>query len=110
MMRMFTCCEKKLLTVLYNNSYKIEENALQVNLIITREPCKLCERAIEGIEKMFVVNVIYPSPKKSQLPILKFDNYAQSILILQLWIMKIFIRVKIFIFFLLLNIVMRSYV
>lgn len=80
MMRMFTCCEKKLLTVLYNNSYKIEENALQVNLIITREPCKLCERAIEGIEKMFVVNVIYPSPKKSQLPILKFDNYAQSIL------------------------------
>ena len=44
--RMFSCCERRLLTVLYNETYRCPF----VRLFVRFEPCELCLRALRASE------------------------------------------------------------
>ena len=89
--RMFTCCERKLISNIKKLSEKegvIWKNNPTLELIIARKPCHLCQRTIDMIsqENRFNLTIIYPKtrsknpPDLSDILIKKYDDFAIEIL------------------------------
>lgn len=80
--RMFTCCERKLIDNIIEES--TENEYPNIELIITMEPCPLCIRTIEYLKRENKHELkIHHSQKKSKLSIdtiKKYDDFAIEIL------------------------------
>lgn len=80
--RMFTCCERKLIDNLIEES--TENEYPNIELIITMEPCTLCNRTIEFLKRENKLELkIRHSEKNSNLPIdiiKEYDDFAIEIL------------------------------
>lgn len=80
--RMFTCCERKLIDNLIEES--TENEYPNIELIITMEPCPLCNRTIEFLKRENKLELkIRHSEKNSNLPIdiiKEYDDFAIEIL------------------------------
>ena len=76
--RMFTCCEKKLLSEIFN----MEINDTEIKLVITKLPCPLCKRAIDVIKKEneFIVSVECGESELPEESIREMDVVATNIL------------------------------
>lgn len=78
--RMFSCCEKKLLSELFKRNHKE-----RFTMYIKMKPCKMCERALKHYDKMITEGsrVCYPSGSKERklnISINKYDRIARDIL------------------------------
>lgn len=89
--RMFTCCERKLISNIKKSSEKeevIRENNPTLELIIARKPCHLCQRTIDIIsqENRFNLTIIYPKTRSknsrdlTDIQIKEYDDFAIEIL------------------------------
>lgn len=85
--RMFTCCERKLISYVIDiieTKGVNKENIPALKLTITMKPCSLCKRTINIISQENKLNLtIIHSDKSSDLPnnqIKKYDNFAIEII------------------------------
>lgn len=78
-LRMFSCCERKLLTICYKDKY----NNHDCCMYITLEPCDMCIRAIKHLKNeknmKFIINCIKPIKKIVKMDEADFIKVAKEI-------------------------------
>ena len=76
--RMFTCCERKLLS----KFFKMKVNDTEIKIVTTKLPCLLCKRTINIIEKRtkFRISVVCGESELSKEMVQEMDSIASNIL------------------------------
>ena len=78
-LRMFSCCERKLITICYKDKY----NNYECYMYITLDPCDMCIRAINHLTKeksmRFIINCTKPNKKNIKMDETDFMEIAKEI-------------------------------
>ena len=74
-LRMFSCCERKLLTVIYDTEFRYNQHCL---MYVTLPPCQMCVRSINAMEKELYIHVkIRCTSSISKSDNMNEDNYIE---------------------------------